>query len=375
MRATTCRIPARIAVLCFLFVAAAGLADEGDSGIPPLPAGARLALEEDWSSGSIDPERWYALRKQWGQGNFGVVPENVSLVSGVVDGTERPVLRCEAHGDRYTGPVTGQWDKHERVGGVLVTKQHFASGRFEVVMKIGTPELPQPPGMVPAIWTYGSRLVRVDEAAADEFSPSQPLYHPYLQQWGKGMAFYWSEIDFPEFGKAGDYAEPMYNTFLNKMHHTMAFDVHGAADGRWHAYTTDWRTHLVPVDGVADDQVAEAEGYFWVQDKGVPYEKYWGNPLKRLGEDQYAVYSGRSARHWVDGSLVGENAKFVPAMSGQLNLGVWLPDWAGEAPWETATVDFASVKVWQFGDQGDVTGVLTGDIEDSFDNDGQPLPQ
>ena len=54
--------------------------------IPALPDGARLALEEDWSSGKIDPQEWYALRKHWGQGNAGVVPENVSITTDDVGG-------------------------------------------------------------------------------------------------------------------------------------------------------------------------------------------------------------------------------------------------------------------------------------------------
>jgi hypothetical protein len=86
--------------------------------------------------------------------------------------------------------VTGQWNKTARVGGVLVSKQHFASGRFEVVMKIGTPKSPRPAGMVPAIWIYGYRMVKITPDLCDDFNADSPLYHPYLQEWGKGMAFY-----------------------------------------------------------------------------------------------------------------------------------------------------------------------------------------
>ena len=341
--------------------------------IPELPDGAELALEEDWSSGKIDPDRWYALRKQWGQNNFGVVPENVAIVKDEVDGKLRNVLRCTANGDRYDGPITGQWKKKQRVGGVLVSKQHFASGRFEVVMKIGTHENPRPPGIVPAIWTYGYRMVKVAPELSDNFNAKQPLYHPYLQKWGKGMAFFWSEIDFPEFGKDGKYGEPMYNTFLNKQHHTTTFDAHGAADGRYHTYTTEWRTGLKPIENVRDSQVAAAEGFYWIQDKAVPYDQYWGAPLKKLGPDKYAVYSGLSAKHWIDGKYVGENTKFVPAMTGQLNIGVWLPKWAGAAPWKSCSVQFASIRVWQFDDPGDVKGILTEDITNNFDKGGNPL--
>ena len=343
--------------------------------VPALPKQAKLSLDEDWSSGKIAPERWYALRKQWGQGNAGVVPENVAIVTDEVDGKSKHVLRCTANGDLYEGEVTGQWNKKKRVGGVLVSRQHFASGRFEVVMKVGDPENPRPAGMVPAIWTYGYRLERVAPELSDDFNAKQPLYHPYLQEWGKGMCFYWSEIDFPEYGKAGEYAKPMYNTFLNKQKHSTTFDVHGAADGDYHTYTTEWRTGLVPIPDVKDSQVAEAEGYFWVQDKAIPYEKYWGAPLKRLGKDNYAVCSGLSAKHWVDGKYVGENTKLVPAMTGQLNLGVWLPEWAGAAKWDTRSISIASVKVWQYDDPGDVKGVLTADIGNNFDEAGQPTKE
>ena len=349
-----------------------GLADESKR-LGSLPSKAKLSLDEDWSSGKINPKRWYALRKKWGQDNFGVVPENVALVKDLVGTKRQRVLRCEAHGDQYAGPITGQWKRKKRVGGVLVSKQHFASGRFEVVMKIGSVDNPRPKGIVPAIWTYGYRAVSVPAKLSDNFSPTQPLYHPSLQKWGKGQAFYWSEIDFPEYGKGGRFDRPMYNTFLNSKHQPLTFDAHGFSDGRYHTYTTEWRTGLVPIKGVKDSQVAKAKGFYWIQDKAVAFGLYLGNPLKRLGRDRYAVCSGLTARHWIDGRFIGENKTFVPVMGGQLNLGVWLPKWAGPAPWKTAAVYFARVRVWQYGDPGDVLGILTEDITDNFGKDGQPL--
>lgn len=49
-------------------------------------------------------------------------------------------------------------------------------------------------------------------------------------------------------------------------------------------------------------------------------------------------------------------------MAAQLTMGVWLPAWAGAAPWKQSTVSFASVKIWQYHDKGDVRGVFTEDI-------------
>ncbi len=114
-------------------------------------------------------------------------------------------------------------------------------------------------------------------------------------------------------------------------------------------------------------------GYWWIRDKAVPFERYLGNPLKRFGPDSSALYTGEKAVHWIDGQPVGENRRYMPAMAAQLNLGVWLPEWAGPAPWETAEVRFASVRVWQYDDPGDVHGVLTDEIDDSFGPDGQTL--
>ncbi len=125
----------------------------------PMPPKARLAFSEDWSGGRIDPARWYVLRKKWGRGNNGVVSENVRIEPDTVDGRTRPVLICEAHGDAYDGPVAGHGGRKTRVGGVIVSKPFFASGRFEIVMKIGSekpheggPADPRRPcGAVPAL--------------------------------------------------------------------------------------------------------------------------------------------------------------------------------------------------------------------------------
>src|SRR5690606_6620481 len=107
------------------------------SDLPPMPPTSKLVFQENWSSGKIDPERWYVPRKKWGQGNHGVTPENVRIERDVVRGKERHVMVCQANGDLYDGPVVGFEGRRERVGGMVVTRGFFASGRYEVIMKIG----------------------------------------------------------------------------------------------------------------------------------------------------------------------------------------------------------------------------------------------
>ena len=349
--------------------------------LPPLPQGAKLTLEEDWSDGRIDPEKWYVYRKKWGNGNNGVVPENVTIGKDMVGRKERNVLVCTAHGDQYDGDVVGWWGNKTRVGGVIVSQQYFASGRFEVVLKIGSqkkheggPADPlRPKGCVPAIWTYGYRWVQADAKRKDQFQAETPMYNPHMPAYGGAANEYWSELDFPEFGKEGDFDQAMYNTFLQNRHDNRFFDVSSAIDGEYHVLTTEWRTHLKPLPGITDKQVTEWNGFFWIQDKSVPFDTYWGNPLKKVGPNQYALYEGKVATHYLDGKKVAENDRWVPSMGAQLTMGVWLPDWGGPAPWKTAEIRIADVKVWQYGDEGDAIGILKGRTPDSFAEDGTPL--
>jgi len=351
------------------------------SAMPALPENARLVLNEDWSGGML-AERWYSPRNKWGAGNNGVVRENVRVERDIVNGHEQNVLVCEAHGDHYSGSVLGYQRQKTRVGGVLISKAFFASGRFEIVVKIGSskthaggPDDPfRPKGMVPAMWTYAYRYVKSDSAKGDVFAAAAPMYNPFLKARDGATNEYTSEIDFPEFGKQGNFDQGLYNAYTQNRADNRVCDVSPAIDGGYHVFTTQWRTKLVPIDAT-DAQVVESEGYWWVQDKAIPYGKYSGNPLKRLGKDRYAVYSGDVAEHWLDGKKIGENTKNVPSMAAQLTLGTWLPFWAGEAKWETATVSVASVKIWQYDDAGDVRGILTSSLRELFDEHGNEIPR
>lgn len=346
----------------------------GKSEIPPLPAKAKLVLRENWTGG-IDSSRWYLPRKKWGNGNNGVTPDNVRLETDNVWGVNRPVLVCQANGDQYDGPVTGQGGAKTRVGGMVVTRGFFASGRYEVVMKIGgtTPaaggpaDPMRPIGAVPAVWVYGYRYVTVpDGLDPDSFHPQRPLYNPLMKNQYHANE-YWSEIDFPEFGKAGNFDKGLYNTFLNTRSQTRENnDVRAMIDGEYHTLTTDWRTELLPLAGVTDAQVIEHEGFYWVKDKSINFNSYVGNPLKKLGTNNYAVYRGLRADHYIDGKKVAENPTWVPSMASQLTMGVWLPDWGGAAPWKQSRASFASVRIWQFYDEGDVRGIITENITDTF---------
>jgi len=142
-----------------------------------IPSEAQIVLDEDWSAGTIDPDKWYILHKKWGKGNNGVVQNNVFLSTDMVNGKNKNVLICRGHGDEYQGPVVGWQGNKNRVGGVIVSKQFFASGRYDIVIKIGEVKIKKsgpkdpirPIGMVPAIWTYAYRWVQAPEIAGQRF--------------------------------------------------------------------------------------------------------------------------------------------------------------------------------------------------------------
>ncbi|MAE18499.1 MAG: hypothetical protein QF755_06940 [Candidatus Peribacteraceae bacterium] len=263
---------------------------------------------------------------------------------------------------------------------MIVSKQFFASGRYDVVIKIGevkrknsSPKDPiRPIGMVLAIWTYAYRWVQAPEIQAKDFITDIPLYNPHLNRHGYNANEYWSEIDFPEFGKNQNMEQELYNTFMQNKHQSRKYSTSSVIDGQYHTMTTIWRTHLVPMPDLKDEQFIKYGGYYWIQDKQVNYENYLGQPFKKLSKDNYSVYKGKSATHYIDGKFVGSNLQWVPSMAGQLNIGVWFPEWGGEEPWAESFISVASVKVWQYNDPGDVHGILTEDILSNMDQKGIP---
>lgn len=361
----------------YTFMSIASIALAAPTPEIKMPKEAKLVLEEDWSSGRIDPSKWYALHRRWGNGNNGVVAQNVFIAQDMVGDKKQNVLVCRGHGDLYEGSIPGWKGGSTRVGGVISSKAFFASGRYEVVMKVGSksvtsksPKDPKRPiGMVPALWTYGYRWVSTDDSNPKSFNRDNPLYNPYMKN------AFWSEIDFPELGKDQDLETGLYNTFLNNNHQSRKFSAKGVVDGQYHTFSSIWRTHLVVLDGVSDNQVVKSGDFWWVQDKSISFSKYRGNPLKRLAKDSYAVYKGKEVTNFIDGRFVGKNSKYVPSMAAQFNLGVWFPDWGGDAPWAESKISIASVKVWQFNDAGDCRGVLIKDIPRNMDQQGNPIKE
>lgn len=177
---------------------------------------------DDFDNG-IDEEYWLIGKSQWGgpAANNGVIPENISVENGVVTITAR--------GNNYEGELTGYTrtengivpsNSGKRTGGALITKDHYASGSYEMRAKL-IDEL----GVVSAMWTYFNNDVSNHE------------------------------IDFPETPGVGADGRPnpnqvMANNWITEAQNdsfvvdtpTVLGNEQGVLDGEWHTFRFDWHT-------------------------------------------------------------------------------------------------------------------------------------
>jgi len=166
--------------------------------------------------------------KKWGLGNNGLSPNNVNIVVDTVNGVNKNVVRLDGSGDHYTGTgVQGVFkyngayffnNENTRVGSGLCTVQEFASGQFDVVMKVDGQ-----PGLAPSIWTFHyeehSPQVEGSIDAAKKVNPNDPNYRPGSLE-SSGTDFYStvnSELDIPELGHDGSYNSGFYNIYRSEI--------------------------------------------------------------------------------------------------------------------------------------------------------------
>lgn len=196
---------------------------------------------EDFSSTPLNENRWLVDERSRGgeinngySYNGGVLAKNVEVKDGYV--------YLHAYGNQYTGPIRGKnkdgslrFDG-KRTGATLVTKTYFASGRYEVRMKI-IPVL----GVVSTMWTFYYK----------EFYPGDPEYvnKPV------GGADYWAnnqEIDIelpgrPAAPAAGiGFDRALFNSWIgeNDDEYTVGYTSLSPRvdDGQFHVFRFDWYT-------------------------------------------------------------------------------------------------------------------------------------
>ena len=260
----------------------------------------------DFEQGKLDPQQWLLARRQWGGGssNGGVVPENISVRAGYA--------MLEAHGDGYQGPVKGVERRGKeyvatlhgrRVGACLVTKDSFASGRYEVRARV-----PKSLGVCSAFWTFYYDEIAPAPAPAttskarakpqiinheiDIELPGRPTPVP------RDMAYDWMLCNTWLGGKAAECT-------ISRVHLPKPVN-----DGAFHDYRIDWHTG--------------------------------GNGMAPKVE------------FFLDGESIRTTTTQVPFIAGHFWVGVWFPKiWAGKPDFDTEAMEVSRVRITPFHEPND----------------------
>jgi hypothetical protein len=335
-------------------------------------ASAPQGFHEDWSQG-ISPQRWYLLRKVWGAGNNGCVPELVSVQSDAVDGVTKNVVVVTNQGNQTTSSIMGvkkvgggyvKGTSPKRVGGCLATVDYFASGTYEIKMKVGRPKnAPNaaPKGLCPAIWTfhYEEHYPSANDPKGVAINPKDPLYQPRFKEGSDADGYYStvnSEIDAPELGKGGNLNLGLYTTYVSEVvANTQGFDLTkfgiNVLDNKYHTYKFVWKTKLQST-ALTDKQVILKNGYYYVANNAT--SPIQGFPAIKKADGIWYVYKGASVTFYVDGKLVGKSTSNVSPVSARLLVGGWFPSWAGTPNWDETKLYISDITITPSNDPGDV---------------------
>ncbi|WP_168694315.1 glycoside hydrolase family 16 protein [Sphingomonas flavalba] len=181
-------------------------------------AGAYLSCD-DFDGPAIDAAKWRRADLKIA-GKYPVRPGNLALRT-IADDDGAPVTVVEAQifGDRHRGA--------RRQGGVLITRQRYGGGRYEVRMR----NLPGPHGCS-CIWNYyGSdnnarppaarRYTEIDIEVPAHVTPVPPAWAEWRRMLGLNS---WSRSDADADATMISHAAPI-----------------DPFDGRFHVYRFDWR--------------------------------------------------------------------------------------------------------------------------------------
>jgi beta-glucanase (GH16 family) len=346
---------------------------------------------DDFDGSQLDTNRWVVMQKAWGIKNGGVVRENVSVSDGV--------LHLTGHGDLYTGLVQGvdrkghQIDRVTRVGAALYTSNYYASGKYEVRLK-----LPSHLGACSAIWTFHY----------EEAYPSDPLY-PVLARVGGLSGADLSAIGLSpleiakllqDITSAKEGRPPYLSPPTNGIYRTTQYFRRKVTDigrlelaedfGKNQAIFTVLKNaaSLQPQGTLSDGQylvrnqeidietptglksdladISYAHDRFntWIGEDTGEYTDNFDNLGQAMNDGQFHVFRidwhtgssngpDRRVEFYIDDKCYQTNYTHIPTIGGRFTLGLWFPTWAGKADFATESLDVDWVRISPFHESGD----------------------
>jgi hypothetical protein len=249
-----------------------------DDGDPDLGDISAPGIFYDKFSGPLDVSTWESVDQLWGQSAIvayqhgGVISENVSTNYGFL------ILR--SLGDAYQGSLRGANGAAHRLGAVIKSKDRFASGRFEVKMKVlQAPDV----GVLSAAWLF----------------------------WYKDIS---KNVDLAAYEKAKAAGNIPNSDSTIVLNHEVDIEVKGVKLGNT-IYTN------------------------WIGIKNGEYESKESDITKELNDNAFHVYrwdwhtggNGEIARveYYIDNDLMRTNFSKVPYIASYFYVGNWFAWWAG----------------------------------------------
>lgn len=202
------------------------------------------AVFDDFTNG-VDYDRWMIGSGAWGNGNGGVVPENVFY-------TEDGILILRGNGLHYArGEVKGQGILKDgrNTGSAIISKFKTGPGHYEVRMK-PLPRL----GACTALWTYTYRDPTVyDDADNHEIDIELPG--------GKTKG----SINFKHVLNTNYHTVPLNISKDINLEEVSGGNIINLADGQFHTFGFDWYTDPEVIIYYIDGQITA------ITDLYVPY--------------------------------------------------------------------------------------------------------
>ena len=352
---------------------------------------------DDFSSGKLDSGKWLIAEKSWGRNNGGVVPENVSIKYDSELG--KNVLCLEAHGDFYNGSVPGvdkytnRIDKKTRVGAAVATSKYYASGIYEVRMKV-----PKSLGACSALWTFHyeeayegtplyNQLSDIGGVTKSDFSKiglssgeidrlwtdlisrkfeREPYIDPTAPDRGIVSEYFRAKVwDISKLNLLSDFNKKndIYTLLQNAQSiNRQGSEYMGYCKVRNHEIDIELPTGLKE----SPENVSYSNARFntWIGECGGEYTDNFNDCGYPLNDDKYHTYTiiwhtdntafkNKRVAFYIDGRLKETNYTHIPNIAGRFWIGIWFPEWSGSPDFSVDTLKIDWIKIVPFNESGD----------------------
>jgi hypothetical protein len=246
----------------------------------------------DKFEGPLNVEKWERVHALWGQvdnplyAHGGVIRENVTTRSGFA------VLK--ALGDLYEGNLRGIEGHPKRLGGVLRSRARFASGRYEVKMKVlQVSDM----GVLSTAWVFWSKPIT--EFQFPE-AYQKAIEHGNIPE--NGVVVLNHEIDIEI--KGVELTNPVFTNWIglkNNERVSRHTPIQSLLDNKFHVFRWEWHT--------GGDNIQ-------------PEIKYY-----------------------VDDNLIHTTTEHIPYIAGYFYVGNWFAWWAGNDDGTYNSPSFSSMDM------------------------------